>query len=30
VTTEPRGPRAVAVEVLVVWPGTHLEVPGSS
>jgi len=30
VTTEPRGARAVAVEVLVVWPGTHLEVPGSS
>ena len=30
VTTEPRGARAVAVEVLVVWPGTHLEIPGSS
>jgi hypothetical protein len=30
VTTEPRGERSVAVEVLVVWPGTHLEVPGSS
>jgi hypothetical protein len=30
VTTEPRGARVVAVEVLVVWPGTHLEVPGSS
>ena len=28
VTTEPRG--AGAVEVLVVWPGTHLEIPGSS
>ena len=30
VTSEPRSARAVAVEVLVVWPGTHLEVPGSS
>lgn len=30
VTTEPQGTRVVAVEVLVVWPGTHLEVPGSS
>jgi hypothetical protein len=30
VTTEPRGARQVATEVLVVWPGTHLEVPGSS
>ena len=29
VTTEPRGSRPVAVEVLVVWPGTHLEIPGS-
>ena len=30
VTTEPRGAGAVAVEVLVVWPGTHLDIPGSS
>ena len=30
VTAEPHGTRSVAVEVLVVWPGTHLEVPGSS
>ena len=30
VTTEPRGAGQVATEVLVVWPGTHLEVPGSS
>ena len=30
VTTEPQGSRQVATEVLVVWPGTHLEVPGSS
>ena len=30
VTIEPRGAHTVAVEVLVVWPGTHLEVPGSS
>ena len=30
VTTEPRGGRAVAVEVLIVWPGTHLEIPGNS
>lgn len=30
VTIEPRGARLVAVEVLIVWPGTHLEVPGGS
>jgi hypothetical protein len=30
VTAEPRGAGQVATEVLVVWPGTHLEVPGSS
>ena len=30
VTSEPQGSRQVAIEVLVVWPGTHLEVPGSS
>ena len=30
VTTEPRGAGTLAVEVLVVWPGTHLEIPGSS
>lgn len=30
VTTEPRGAGTIAVEVLVVWPGTHLEIPGSS
>jgi len=30
VTTEPRGAREVAVEVLILWPGTHLEIPGSS
>jgi hypothetical protein len=30
VTTEPRGAGQLATEVLVVWPGTHLEVPGSS
>lgn len=30
VTTEPRGSGQVATEVVVVWPGTHLEVPGSS
>jgi len=30
VTTEPRGAGVVAVEVLVVWPGTHLGIPGSS
>jgi hypothetical protein len=30
VTTEPLGSGTVAVEVLVVWPGTHLEVPGNS
>jgi len=30
VTTNPQGARGVAVEVLVSWPGTHLEIPGSS
>jgi len=30
VTTEPRGAGQLATEVIVVWPGTHLEVPGSS
>ncbi len=30
VTTEPQGAGQVATEVLVVWPGTHLEIPGSS
>ena len=30
VTTEPRSAGTVAIEVLVVWPGTHLEIPGSS
>ena len=30
VTTEPRGAGQLATEVVVVWPGTHLEVPGSS
>jgi hypothetical protein len=30
VTLEPRGAHAVAVEVLIVGRGTHLEVPGSS
>ena len=29
-TTEPRGAGQLATEVIVVWPGTHLEVPGSS
>lgn len=30
VTTEPRGRRTVALRVLVVTPGTHLDIPGSS
>lgn len=30
VTIEPRGAGQVVTEVLVVWPGTHLEIPGSS
>ncbi len=30
VTTEPRGAGTVAVEVLLVRPGTNLEIPGSS
>ena len=29
-TIEPEGARMVATEVLVVWPGVHLEIPGSS
>lgn len=30
VTTESRGARSVAVQVLTVRPGTHLDIPGSS
>jgi hypothetical protein len=30
VTAEPRGAGQVATDVVVVWPGTHLEIPGSS
>ena len=30
VTIEPRGAAQVATEVLIVAPGTHLEIPGSS
>jgi hypothetical protein len=30
VTTEPRGRRTVALRVLIVAPGTHLDIPGAS
>lgn len=30
VTTESRGARSVAVQILAVRPGTHLDIPGSS